>query len=921
MLLADHDVDSLVRSGRFSEALQSLLRSRPEAPSVRETLLHAELLQLTGDNRAAGHLLAHIERAVANEPVHLAKHEEIRGVMAADAGEVGEAVSRFQRALEAATSAGDLASTCRIQLRLLPNLAETSGGSGVESLANTARGNVLRLGDPQTLALLHLRFAQLEARRGAVDQATRHLKLGWSALEEQPNLWIAALLSLDTSAIKWIAGDYEQAENHAHRALALARRSGHSRTEAGALANLCDFAAQRGHIDRARHLVADGTRLASGYPRVRMAILETAAQLELDARNYEVCANLLDEVDRWCDLRGDQRSWLYLSLLRTRIRLLQRTGRMEDAAGSVNRAIQLADEKGNAFWRCVFRVMRAELLLDAQDLAGARVSLRDARQLGGAVPMSVTAVIERVHGQLLAASGLRSAGVSVLGFASRLSAESGTSGSTADLADAAAHALGLDFGDVRGDEPGQLVAKVQAGLRDLEDALAPETVIALERLLVVAAKPASLAQEVRAILLRLGVVSNVRILRESTSSRRSQAHSAREDGVLRLTIPCGTEDGQSLVVEALSKDTVLAESSTSAVARFAAAIVAVETSRKEALERGSLWPIEPEDDHDGASESPVMRRLMLLARRLADSDIPVLLTGETGVGKEVFAREIHQHSGFSAGPFVPFNCATVPRDMLEAQLFGHKKGAFTGASEGFQGVIRSADGGTLFLDEIGEMALDVQPKLLRFLDSHEVHPLGEAHPLKVNVRVIAATNADLEGMVSEGRFRGDLLFRLNVMPIRIPPLRDRREEVPSLVYHYVERFCREQRKPTMKVSDEAMEHLTLHSWPGNIRQLSNELRRVVALADPGATLTPAMLSSDIRAGRKMADTPGPPLQNDELPVSLDQPLEAAVEAIERAMIDRALKASDGNLERAAERLGISRKGLFLKRKRLGLRPS
>jgi transcriptional regulator with PAS, ATPase and Fis domain len=311
-----------------------------------------------------------------------------------------------------------------------------------------------------------------------------------------------------------------------------------------------------------------------------------------------------------------------------------------------------------------------------------------------------------------------------------------------------------------------------------------------------------------------------------------------------------------------------------------------------------------------------MTELLSIARRIAPADISVLLTGETGTGKEVLARAIHRASPRAARPFVAFNCTAVPREMLESQLFGYRKGAFTGAEAAFDGVIRAAAGGTLFLDEIAEIGLDLQPKLLRFLETHEVHGLGESQPVKVDVRVIAATNADLESLVAEGRFREDLFYRLNVVRLRLPPLRERREEIPPLIDHYLHRFAEEQKKGRLTLDDETLEYLVLYPWPGNVRQLVNEMSRVVAYADPDGTVTPALLSPEIQASRRTVKVQ--PGDEPEIRVRLDQPLNDAVEAIERMMVVRALDRARGNYENAARLLGISRKGLFLKRRRWGM---
>ena len=345
--------------------------------------------------------------------------------------------------------------------------------------------------------------------------------------------------------------------------------------------------------------------------------------------------------------------------------------------------------------------------------------------------------------------------------------------------------------------------------------------------------------------------------------------------------------------------------------------VTLDRYRRDEKQRAALWPADTLETDGGLWISEQMTELLSIARRVAPSDITVLLTGETGTGKEVLARAIHRASGRAAKPFVPFNCTAVPREMLESQLFGYRKGAFTGADHGFEGVIRAAAGGTLFLDEIAEISPELQPKLLRFLETHEVHGLGETQPVKVDVRIVAATNADLETLVSESRFREDLFYRLNVARLRLPPLRERREEIPPLIDHYLRKFADEQKKGRLALADETLEYLVLYPWPGNVRQLVNEISRVVAYAEPDGTVTPALLSPEIQASRRTVRVlPG---DEPEIRVRLDQPLNDAVDAIERVMILRALDRADGNYENAARLLGISRKGLFLKRRRWGLR--
>jgi DNA-binding NtrC family response regulator len=403
--------------------------------------------------------------------------------------------------------------------------------------------------------------------------------------------------------------------------------------------------------------------------------------------------------------------------------------------------------------------------------------------------------------------------------------------------------------------------------------------------------------------------------------RRARAMARNPDGL--DVIPLGEHRDEPWQILAEPRPELEHRCTLIAIRKLIDAAVTLDRYRREEKERAALWPAEALDgDPDAIWASEPMSEVLHIARRIAPTGLSILITGETGSGKEVLARTIHRASGRAAQIFLPFNCTAVPRDMLESQLFGHRKGAFTGADTAFPGVIRSAAGGTLFLDEIAEVPIDLQPKLLRFLETHEIHPLGEPQPLTVDVRVIAATNASLEQLVAEGRLRQDLFYRLNVIRLQLPPLRERREEIPPLVEHYLRRFGDEQKKGRLTVSDETLEYLLLYSWPGNLRQLANEMRRVAAMAEPDAVITPALLSREIQASRRTipadATLRDEPDDEAEVRLRLDQPLPAAVEYLEQVMVRNALTRARGRVEEAARLLGISRKGLFLKRRRWGI---
>jgi DNA-binding NtrC family response regulator len=444
-------------------------------------------------------------------------------------------------------------------------------------------------------------------------------------------------------------------------------------------------------------------------------------------------------------------------------------------------------------------------------------------------------------------------------------------------------------------------------------------------LVEVAGHPQILAREVFALLQGSGCVDHGALVARGTRGTRvidafgwdaPAALAAARRAAEADTIECGTHRDETLVIIARPQDDLDRRCTWIAIKKLALTATTLDRYRRDEKQRAALWPTEALDgDPDIIWVSEPINEVVRIARRIGPTTLSVLLTGETGTGKEMLARTIHLASDRAERTMLAFNCTAVPRDMLESQLFGYRKGAFTGADTSFTGVIRAAEGGTLFLDEIADVPVDVQPKLLRFLETHEIHPLGESHPVKVDVRIIAATNANLEQLVADGRFRQDLFYRLNVVRLRLPPLRERREEIPALVEHYVRRYGEQQKKGRLAVSDEALEYLLLYPWPGNLRQLANEVNRMVAMADADTTFTAAHLSAEIRATRRTV--PAPALEH-ELRVNLDQPLPDAVDQLERTMVQAALDRSKGRLEDAAKILGISRKGLFLKRRRWGL---
>jgi DNA-binding NtrC family response regulator/tetratricopeptide (TPR) repeat protein len=309
--------------------------------------------------------------------------------------------------------------------------------------------------------------------------------------------------------------------------------------------------------------------------------------------------------------------------------------------------------------------------------------------------------------------------------------------------------------------------------------------------------------------------------------------------------------------------------------------------------------------------SAAMQRVADQIQRMQGNDLTVLITGESGTGKDLVARAIHAGSPRSGNMFLPYNCTSATRELADSQLFGHRRGSFTGAIADQAGVLRTAVGGTLFLDEVGDLPLDVQPKLLRFLEQGEVLPVGDTRPQRVDVRVVAATNADLESRVSEGKFREDLFYRLTVIRIHVPPLRERREEIPHLSTFFLREACERLGKPGVRLTAETLDLFDTFPWPGNVRQLRNEVQRAVAMASREGSITPDLLSSAF-------GTHAPGLEADGRSRHRRTTLAAAVEKIEREMIQSALERSAGNISETARTLGLTRRGLYLKMDRLGV---
>ncbi len=302
-------------------------------------------------------------------------------------------------------------------------------------------------------------------------------------------------------------------------------------------------------------------------------------------------------------------------------------------------------------------------------------------------------------------------------------------------------------------------------------------------------------------------------------------------------------------------------------------------------------------------QSEAMGRVFELIRKVAETDSTVLILGESGTGKELIARALHYNGARRDGPLIPVNCAAIPEELLESELFGHERGAFTHAVHTRPGRFEQASGGTIFLDEISEMSPNLQVKILRVLQDHSIERIDGVKTIRVDIRVIAATNQDLEELVAQNRFREDLFYRLNVIPIRVPPLRDRLGDIPLLVQHFLTEFSRKRKRPRQRLSPGAMDLLLRHSWPGNVRELENLVERLVTLTE-SEVIDVADLPKKFQVGP-------PPGAAGELPAG-GADLNAAVQALERSLILQALERTSWIKSRAARLLRLNRTTLLEK---------
>jgi DNA-binding NtrC family response regulator len=684
----------------------------------------------------------------------------------------------------------------------------------------------------------------------------------------------------------------------AKAAVALAERDGHYSVRIGALGNVAQFSIAAGAFEQADEYLQLATAITTLGSHADRCLSDTRAQLHLARGEADAAARCLLKWDRE-DSERPERFGPAPDIDATRVELLRQQGRTEDAIALAARAVQVARAREEGFIEPLLTVRYAEVLAHGGHGTVAEKVLGELVARDISMPLHVVAEIEKAKGRLNVLAGRAEDGRRCFARGRRL-----------------AKALGRaqPLRDEQFPAERTVCRKTKGGGWSAIESLA-----VCGRL---AGRPELHGEELLEVFLDSGAVRRARFLSTRGGPTRLMKRVGKTKGNSRaaqaVLLKLGKVDGVSYELHVEPKQDIRSRSIVSAVCRLVKDSLALAKLQDEAKYRESLWPVEEGLMLEGnVFVAPRMREIQTTARRVAPSELPVLITGETGAGKEVIAREVHDASPRASKSFGVLVCSAVPREMLDSHLFGHRRGAFTGAIDNFLGVIRANEGGTLFLDEIGEVSLDLQVKLLRFLETGEVHPLGETKPVKVDVRVIAATNQPLETLMKEGRFREDLFYRLNVVRLAIPPLRERREEILPFVERFLMRECARAGRPVPDLSDEAIEHLLLYTWPGNVRQLLNEVKRILATLPVGAEVTPAVLSSDITAERQAAIAKAVAASPNQMLLRTDQPLQAAIDEVERVLLKHAL-ATSPDQETAAAKLDITRKGLFLKRQRLGL---
>lgn len=899
-----------LQAGQFLVGLEEL-RKLYDSKRQQDRLLMGEFLLRIGKWQESEALIRSVADNRSSQPPLVARalellahHSRLRG------GDLPDPLKLLERSLELATKHAVIGQICRAQIGLLWIKADVLGNEALGSLPSEAGWNVMRSGDPHLFLWLHLRFAEIEAKKGNFTQAERHLQLTSSLLSQHHDLWADARLHLLRSVFAELSEDLQSAVAHIKRAIELARESGTIFEQAAALSNLGYLSILGTKYDEAHGYLSEARDLAIELPLLRTAIFDSLAIIELQNDRFDESESYL----RQAEVSGQGTRYADIEKNLTVIRLLRRRGELERALGLASESIRLADERRIAILVVKFRVLQADLLLDLDRTDEARNIIRKIDTTKIAASLALLAEVERLTGRVSARTGVPAIARTQFERAKRIFSTLGQVLSHDDVEAQAARDLSR-CGSGSIDQIDQTSAHSSS----------VEQFVSSVRLVQFARNPILLGKEAMLIAQALGA-TRVALLSTDGGQRRvlvdhqdwpTAGISLPSANIIRIGLGSRDLNTYEFVVESGRDDSVAER--LSPILELMAHAVELHEARQARSELTSIWPADGVlPDSGPLFYGEKMRELRKQALRLAPTDLKVLITGETGVGKEVVARLIHDASKRAGKNFEAVNCASVPRELFEAHLFGHRKGAFTGAVADQPGVIRGNDGGTIFFDEIGELSVEMQVKLLRVLDTSHVHPIGAPNAIPVDFRAVAATNANLHELIEQKRFREDLFYRLNVATLRVPPLRERREEILPFVDHFLAVFCTRHNRPLLRVSDEAKEYLVLYNWPGNIRQLRNEVERLCGMIEVNDVVRPKHLTAAIVRARKERRDAAVEAGPNEALINIDQPLASAYAEIDRHAIVAALKKDPSNLEAVSKRLGVTRKGLYNKRLRFGM---
>jgi DNA-binding NtrC family response regulator/tetratricopeptide (TPR) repeat protein len=811
-------------------------------------------------------------------------------------------------------------------------------------------------GNRRYLALLHSLSGVVLAQGGRIEEAIAALQQAERLAASVQAHDVLSIISNNQANVALIQHRHDQALALAERSAALQEQNGPGRGRAISLATLGQILVRLGKLERGEKVLhrALEARGQTQFNEITGAVYDTLAQIALMRGAYESAGDYLRQAGEAYGSYGAQTGlWYEWSIRVLEAKLAARRGTTEEALRLANEIAAKAPpaEAIQAELIACEALLAGGRVLEAETLVASMATRIDARampgawgeflRLRGALHGSADRLSEAYHDIAQSASVFELIGEGYQGALShlalgRLSSRVGAR-SQAEHQFALAASMFESLGAARDLVEAQKAAS-QLPMIEVTNPLssidADDAVV--RRLIDAAAFPELLGHETAAAV------------RDTLDADCAVVFVAPQDGELRLVAWTGGDGdrARAIAMRAVGRSHgtgwVISQQTGRDIdgARFVAILsprpiadplrrrlrmIAAIASQGFDLCTARQRPAAPtEIAHEQPLEpllpgflcaSAAMMRVVEQIQRLQGNELTVLITGESGTGKELVARAIHVGSLRSSAVFLPYNCTTTTRELADSQLFGHRRGSFTGAVSDQLGLVRTATGGTLFLDEIGDLPLDVQPKLLRFLEQGEIMPIGETRPQRVDVRVIAATNADLEQRVAEGKFREDLYYRLAVIRILIPPLRDRREEIPHLTSLFMREISERLGKPDVFLTADTLELLAQHWWPGNVRQLRNEIQRLVALSRPGQGIGPEHLSPEITSAaiRQHAIGQGPSAAA-RLPVTS---LATAVDDLEREIIEATLHQSGGNISEAARSLGLTRRGLYLKLRRLG----